>query len=707
MASTTVDFIINAKATGNGVKSLTKDLEAQKRTIKELQSAEKARSAAARAQLAQQRALDASAQASATKTVAAQMKAARAYESARAATARADIAAKQHAATMAEAGSAIDKVSGNVGGVNALAAAFTALGAAVAVAVAGIGLLGQGLGAAIKNESASVMQTHDLMRALNIDKGAAGGLVGQINSGLRGNADWIDMASANIFSRGFADDFLAAGKSVKDVVDFASRASALLQSSGVDPGALQNVFTDMLSGSVSTDALKGRDALIDTGLDKVIIPMLESAGKELKDMTRGERAALIMKALQGKVTDDLIADMQGTVQGIWTGFMSRIKQAFSVENDLFPDQAGVQSIFEQFKQSVKTLFGKGGIFDNVGRIMDQLGIGPTNIMQSLYSGWKKLNQWLEGLNKFLQGFNASDFGSINISGAGIGTMLAKVSNVLFQATTNVFNQIAAGLYNFDWAGVTRGFFSGVSAFFTNLDWGALLNTAVASMNILGALTVAMVQIGVGLSQALIAGFNQSITILTQSLTMLATTTQTIWSGFVTSAQAIWNSMVTSVTSIAQSLVTAIQSAWTSLSEGVTSLIQSAVETTQSIWSSIVEAIQSGWNSIVSAVQEKIQAAVSAVQSFDLASAVSGLFSAIQGAISSAKSAIGGLLGGGGKDASASYNAVAMSPVGYGSSYNIGGISIYQQPGESAEALANRVLQVLDDRLKQRMIAMGV
>lgn len=375
--------------------------------------------------------------------------------------------------------------------------------ASLAAATAGAIALGNALGDASKRELASVRSATALGREFGISRGEATKLNQSITREvLTQNPAFASNDLALQLSNLFSDDIgKAVGKNnvAKTTGQFASKFAALMTGDEGNIGQLTNVLSDVLSGGQTVSQLKQRDIFNSTGINKVLIPMLQKAGIDnLGDIDMAKRLGFVMAALNEVATDESLQAQAKTVAGQWAQAQKNLFDPFSGFLGVERDLGNGQSVFESFKRTIGLLFGDDGLFAQFGKLMGD------------FDPMRVLNQGLTGLNGFLE----------IITGALKEGDSAEIGYAVGKFAAEFFNNLLKQTYSIDWGQVAIGVAYGLGSFLSNFDWGGLIQRA----GFVPMVVTGVVNLGSKLFEACAKGgsegFNQLVSQITQGATQL-------------------------------------------------------------------------------------------------------------------------------------------------------------------------------------------
>lgn len=663
-----------------GINAVTGDLKSQRDSIKQLQAAEQARLATQKAALAQSKAFAAQGQFDADRTLKTQKAAALANQAAESAANKAAIAQKKYALAMSDSADAGKKFKGSLSGLDSGlgrigSVASSVIGgtvvAAFAAATAGVLGFAKGISNAIDQEAKLTNLATVVARIRGSDRESATGVVQNLDRQLiQQSGGIVDVNTSRQLARTFFDDALTVFDNVdatRITADLSNRLASIIETEGADPGQFTNVLTDFLSGSTSIDALRTRDVLNDTGINKILIPLLEAGGKEIKNLDLKERFAILQKAIETALPDEALLAQAKTTKGLLQASFNKLFGAnglFDVQRDLFPEDTQVQSVFETFKVTLQQILGESGIFAQLGRILKSSGL-DLDPMLALNQGLIRLNQWLMGINQALSNIQSIDVSSI---GGALGQGFGQLVNSIFssidatalgaqvaQAVNGISDFIISAITTIDWGQVGVSLFNGIKSFFDNLSWQTYLVVGVGILAavLLAAIGGAVAALAAGLVATVGAGTIAVLAAAALIITGLLGLIQTNWEGIkasisagwqnlVTAFQTDWNTITTNISARFAELGAVIGQAWTVVTTIASEGIAQIGTWISQVWNSIT----SGLSSLGSAISGYISSAQSAGSSAlgVVAGLISSLGSAIQGFIKNAQSTASSALG---------------------------------------------------------------
>lgn len=342
--------------------------------------------------------------------------------------------------TTAQGVGLISQAVSALGGAGGIATGLLAAGFAVAT-VAATALV-NALQQAADLEVQQVQAANTLIRVLGVGRTDANQLiqdtVSQIIEIGQGQIDTaLGIRISNIVVDEVAIGVQQQGGTQQQITQLSAELSARLASAltGQEErfGELQNVLGDILQGSQSLDQLRGRDILNDIGLNRVLIPLLQQRGvNNVDDLSNFQRLEVLLEALRITESDENILARANTVRGSFAVFLNRLFNPytglFGVQRDLEPEINGNQSVFEAFKASTIALIGRNGVFDNLGRLFESLGVG-FDPLQPVRAAFLALNEFLIDVNRVVIQLRVLNE-RLESQGIEVGRVLQEIGRVI-------------------------------------------------------------------------------------------------------------------------------------------------------------------------------------------------------------------------------------------------------------------------------------
>ena len=266
-------------------------------------------------------------------------------------------------------------------GAGMLGAAGIAIGALSSV----FGEFNRQLDNARKNQTQKIINTTQVQLASGLSRTQSREEINKFDKDLRRESEGIvDLTYSKRIGYSFLDDYIKnytkSGESIdtarKDAATTANNIAAISSFTGVDYNQLQNVLGDVTAGQQSLDVLRGRDALNDTGINKVLIPKLEKLGiKEINDSNRTEVLKALKESTAAIYSGDTKREILGTFEGMVKVTQNKLfgeDGIFSITRVLLPDGSQKDTVFASLTQTFQALFGANGLMAQIGTSMSQL-----------------------------------------------------------------------------------------------------------------------------------------------------------------------------------------------------------------------------------------------------------------------------------------------------------------------------------------------
>lgn len=179
---------------------------------------------------------------------------------------------------------------------------------------------------------------------------------------------------------------------------------------------------------------------------------IAEAGKDIKELSKKELADITKNALE--VSDEVLEAAANSTSGLIAGFKSGLLDPntgiFGLARDLDTATEGSQSVFSTFSRLIVKILGEGGLFANMGEILDNIGL-DADPMQMLADGLGKVGMWLDKANKYLSGIalmsdDSRGFNATRIfkkAQAGVVNWLSNLFNRAFRAAGSM-DSVAVG-----------------------------------------------------------------------------------------------------------------------------------------------------------------------------------------------------------------------------------------------------------------------
>jgi hypothetical protein len=238
------------------------------------------------------------------------------------------------------------------------------------------------------------------------------------------------------------------------IVDLSSRVGALAAISGADASMGGNALNRAISGTTGLGELMQIDLFQKSaGFTGAIRDGLAQMGKSTKDwqqLTSQDRLGVLSKALKVAISDDKLANFEGSAEAIVQGFQTSL---FSPQVGLFGvlrrvSSAGGKTTLEAFTGVLTQL---GSLSGSFGKLASRLGLS-FDPMAMVISGLDTFKGWLGSLDRFL--------GSIRASG------LSGIFSGLTDSLKNIDSKgLASGL-----SGVLKGAIGSIGVALAATDW---------------------------------------------------------------------------------------------------------------------------------------------------------------------------------------------------------------------------------------------
>lgn len=452
--------------------------------------------------------------------------------------------------------------------------------------------------------------------------------------------------------RSISDDVATANKDLnggtvnleqykEQVTDLAAKWTVLGQ--GMTNGQMNNALRGIMSG----DSLKSLRKLEFFESNPLLVNSLESltqqAGKELQDMTRGERLQVLLKAVDMSLTDETIARMGGTLDAQVQGFMTVLADpttgVFGLMRDLDKQAQGQQTAFQAITEAVGTIVGPKGLLFTISDAMKEFGLEFGDPMQMLADAAKWFGKKVKSVTALIRGIggNADRLGGLihGLSGqlfGSMGKLLPRVVDFLSGAIVKLGQGFVFVLQHLDWNALVTG----LGKAMLQINWGqvtAALGTVLAANVVLWVPTVAAAFLG-PLGIAVVAGG-----------ALLASAYATHWDDVVLGFKATFNRG----DNLAGELWAIVHSWWVGLNNF---FLRLAIEAKyqwlllQQTWNQWMEDLGSAVSEVFQALLTKWNDLKSATSSLigNITSAVQGFFQGILSAFNRLRSLIPGLGG---------------------------------------------------------------
>lgn len=282
----------------------------------------------------------------------------------------------------------------------------------------------------------------------------------------------------------------------QQVTDLTAKFAAL--GDGLQFGQLTNAMGGLLGGQ-SIPALKQLEYF---QRNPALVKRLESLlnGKNLKDLTSGERLELTLKALDATLTDDTVDRLGGTldgaIQGVRTTLFDPNVGILGLLRDLDANAEGQQSAFDAINQAAQSLIGSNGLFYVVGDFLSAIGLEFQDPMVVLRSATLLFKEKVDFISKTLKTaaslFEGSPQEATQYLGQQITAFIAGFNlSGLSDRLTGVINSIFQRASTFNYAPAFQmigkliaDVFDQALVFLRGLDYGAIAATAI---NLIGSL----------------------------------------------------------------------------------------------------------------------------------------------------------------------------------------------------------------------------
>jgi hypothetical protein len=399
---------------------------------------------------------------------------------------------------------------------NAIAFGMVKAQAAIGLVETGFSKLQQSIQQSAKIELDNLSSAAGLETMLGSFDAAAGFIDG-MNAKLAKAAAALpgETAQYAALARTISDDvggaFADANGKIKDVAGFektltsiSSSYSAMAATTGVSAGNMQLLMMRMVGGNASMREMSQIDALQNNPtLKRNLEAALKQAGvAELKDLDLKSRIKLIDEIGKKVITPEFIKRSESTLEGLTQSFKSNLFDPstgiFGLMRDLDEKTKGNQTAYESIKRLTATVIGSGGLFDTIGKILQQLGL-TADPMAVLRDGVETVNGWLTNINNALKGFKATPANLLETV-KGLPKWLSEQASKLFN---DAIGQAGAFLSSLspkesqrigEEAGAFIGRVAGaIARFFINLDYGEVLITVAQ----VGALLVSAIGGAIG------------------------------------------------------------------------------------------------------------------------------------------------------------------------------------------------------------------
>ncbi|NEO59234.1 MAG: hypothetical protein F6J98_02040 [Moorea sp. SIO4G2] len=403
---------------------------------------------------------------------------------------------------------------GGMSGLLKLNAGLMLLDATAGTVSATFGALGQALSGAFDQEITGLQLVSTAMTTLKLTAEDARSFVQGFNQTLSQTARTLPVGTSQV--RAITNDLLdnyalgmgAVGANPSQIQDRLIRDASRLaiaqmgaETSGGETRAALNAYFAGSSGIRalgSTYNFFGKNVGLTSNLERLYAQEAQRRGVDKLnpgDVTNNERIQFLSEALDTAIPQTLIDDLQGSAKGIMSAFIDTFTDTesgiLSLSRDLDSDTVGYQSVFTSFKTTLDLIFGSEGILAQLGSISgissDAFGLG--------------LKGAVDGLNGILQGFKDSIGGlkviDPQVIGSALGTLTARIVSGITEATIGAIASIDRGA-------IVTFINAGLTSFFANLDWrvylagagviigGILLKSLGAFAVTLGATIVATV-----------------------------------------------------------------------------------------------------------------------------------------------------------------------------------------------------------------------
>ncbi len=425
--------------------------------------------------------------------------------------------------------------------------------------------------------------------------------------------------------------------SVEMVRDF-----GLLQQAGKAQGLLPKDVGRAVNAFANGDSLKnlaGTELFTKGGnfaqaLNQIV--EIEGIGATYSDRLK-QAAKAARNSISGDALDAYASTLSSQFEGLKTDLFG-MEGLFSFSKDIYKQTSKVESVFSAIKELVSNLIGDNGLFTNIGKIGDNLGL-TFNPMKSLYLGIVKINNFIRLLNKTFSSVaddNLTNFGDVFKSiSQTINNFVnsSKIIDSLFPAITKsvqfLVNNLIIKPLNFiannpiAVAGIIArinvfslkiigSILKGILGAFLEIDWKILivagLVTAFAAI-FPGVITSIFVVIGgfiLGSIGLLTAPITLGIVAIGLIITGLFLLIKNNFSEITLYLSVIWTQVKLSwqlFTISISNFFTWLSSIWTgtiALVTGLWNLVKTAIATfftwNASIWSGIIAVCRSYWSS---------------------------------------------------------------------------------------------------------------
>lgn len=326
----------------------------------------------------------------------------------------------------------------------------------------------------------------------------------------------------------------------------------------------------------------------------------EKLGKNLKDMTKRERAEVLRAALA--VPQEVIEASTQSISGLVEGFKSTLFDPqtgmFGLMRDL-SKQDGNQSVLSELNEGLSTLLGEDGVLARVGSILNDAGI-TIDPMMALFNWLEGFNGWLSNIQEGLNGKSLIPTNLGEVLGEFYNRAISAVGSIDFKGLSDragraigfLINEFADYLQTIDLGQVVRvvgqvmlGVINGLGVALQTLDWGSVTQVAlkVIGVFILGSFVTAIIGAIGGIPIAIGLAVAALISIIVNNWAEL----RAYWIGK-------WQEVVGAITGFFSGVRERIAGAF----DQVKSAISSAVQRVRSSVLSIFDRIEAGVRGII-------------------------------------------------------------------------------------------------------------
>lgn len=453
--------------------------------------------------------------------------------------------------------------------------------------------------------------------------------------------------------RSISDDVATANKDLNNgtvnleqykeqVTDLSAKWTVLGQ--GMNNAQMSNALRGIMSG----DSLKSLSKLEFFESNPILTSSLQSltqqAGKDLTDMTKGERLQVLLQAVDMSLTDDLVARMGSTLDAQVQGFMTQLFDPttglFGLMKDLDKTTQGSQSAFAAISEAVGTIIGGDGLLFTIADALKRYDIEFGDPMQALADSAKWFSGKVRGITKLVKSMYVSmdNFGGLihGLSGqlfSAIETQLPKVVNFVSGAIVQAAGGMVFVLQNLNWGALVTS----LGRAMMQIDWSqaALAVSAVLAAQsgfwavgiaaaFLGPIGIAVVAGGALIASAYAAHWNDVVIGFQATFNRGDNIAGELWA-MAHSYREWWISIFRNLAIEVKYQWLVLQRSWNGFMESLGSAVSKVFKELVSKWNEL-KSVASGWIG-------------------NIASAISNFFRDILGALTRWRSLIPGLGGG--------------------------------------------------------------